>query len=143
MEDIEGVNYSMARIEMIYWLENFCKLENYRKIKYFNIYYPHLGEPFLEQQRHCILVDDFFETPIGIIDFSGYHYVKKNHVHGECSIQVDNLIHATNIYQIFICLRETVSLRMGNYESKERRIVDSYCEMVIKEFESTVKKKLF
>ena len=131
-----GIHSVEHRHKMIEWLNDFVKLENYRKIRYFNVYYPHLGEPFLQIQRHCIIVDEFPDSPIGIIDFSGYHYAKKKHVNGETTVQVDNLIHATHIYEIFKCLKETILLRLGDYESRERRIADSFCGMIIAEYES-------
>ncbi len=138
-----GINSVEHRHQMIKWIQDFSKSERYRKLKYLNIYYPHLGEPFLQQQRYCILVDDFPESPVGIIDFSGYHYVKKNHVHGETTVKVDNFIYATHIYQMYKCLKETVGLRLDNYEPfrdgfQERRIVDTYCDMIIKEYETEV-----
>lgn len=136
-----GIHSVEHRHKVIEWLNDFVKSKNYRKIRYFNVYYPHLGEPFLQMQRHCIIVDDFSESPIGIIDFTGYHYVKKNHVHGETTVHVDNFIHGTHIYEMYKCLKETISLRLDNYEPfrdgfQERRIVDSYCDMIIKEYET-------
>lgn len=133
------------RRSMIHWLEKFVSEERYRKLKYLNIYYPKpLGKPFLKEQRYCVLVDDFEDSPVGIIDFTGYHYVKKDCVHGETSVQVDNLIHATQIYQIFKCLKETLKLRLSDYNItltdafRQSQIVDSFCDIIINEYEKEI-----
>lgn len=131
------------RQQNVEWLREFVKLEGYRKIRYLNIYYPPpLGKPFLREQRHCVVVDDFKESPIGVIDYSGYHYVKKEYVHGETTVQVDNFIYATYIYKIFVCLKETVALRLDKFEPfydetfRERRIVEAFCDIIINEYEA-------
>lgn len=139
-----GAVSTAHRQDMVRWITKFSESGRYKTPYFLNIYYPKLGKPFLKEQEYCLLVDYFPSGPLGLITKDGYKYTNRTHLSGRTDVSTDNPFYAEQIYKLYVCLKETIYFRLGQYNLdyteafRHKEIVESFCNMIINEWNETL-----